>query len=235
MIVAIHQPNFFPWLGFFDKIARADRFVLLDDVQFPRTGAGSWGNRVKCLIAAEARWVTAPLDRSGTGSSTLYNQMRLQLGQEWRERIVRTLEQSYRKAPHASEAMQLLQPLIVQPEDLLFQYNLHAIRCIADAVGLDTSKLVLSSSYAVEAAGTDRLIQLTSSAGGSVYLSGGGASGYQDDELFAGAGLMLQYQNFEHPTYSQANNPGEFIPGLSVIDTLMNLGISGTAKLLHGQ
>ena len=66
-VVAIHQPNFFPWLGYFDKIARSDVFIFLDDVQFPKTG-GVWSNRVKILIGGEARWSTAPIDRSFTGT-----------------------------------------------------------------------------------------------------------------------------------------------------------------------
>ena len=64
-VVAIHQPNFFPWLGFFDKIARADVFVLMDNVQFPRTSTGTWVNRVKLLVAGRERWATAPVVRSG--------------------------------------------------------------------------------------------------------------------------------------------------------------------------
>ena len=66
MIVAIHQPNFFPWLGFFDKIARADVFCLLDNVQFPKTG-GTWINRVQLWINGKAAWATAPVDRSYSG------------------------------------------------------------------------------------------------------------------------------------------------------------------------
>ena len=68
ILVAIHQPNFFPWLGYFDKIRRADFFILLDDVQYPKTGAGSWSNRVKVMINGEGRWLTAPVDRSFHGT-----------------------------------------------------------------------------------------------------------------------------------------------------------------------
>jgi hypothetical protein len=62
-VVAIHQPNFLPWLGFFDKLARADVFVLLNSVQFPRTSKGTWINRVKLLVGGEARWATVPIVR----------------------------------------------------------------------------------------------------------------------------------------------------------------------------
>ena len=72
-VVAIHQPNFFPWLGYFDKIRRSDIFILLDDVQFSKTG-GVWSNRVKVLINGEGRWLTAPVERNFHGTRNV-NQM----------------------------------------------------------------------------------------------------------------------------------------------------------------
>ncbi len=66
VVVAIHQPNFLPWLGYFDKVAKSDVFVFLDSVQAPKTG-GSWLNRVRLAMNGEARWVTAPIDRTFHG------------------------------------------------------------------------------------------------------------------------------------------------------------------------
>ena len=97
MIVAIHQPNFFPWLGYFDKIARSDVFVILDDVQFPKKG-GSFSNRVKLLISAEGRWITAPIVRNYSGVRNI-NAMEFCSDSPWRKKIHRTVEQSYKKTP----------------------------------------------------------------------------------------------------------------------------------------
>ena len=65
-LVAIHQPNFLPWLGYFDKLARADVFILLDTVQFPKK-AGSWMNRARLLVGGEPSWITVPVVRSYHG------------------------------------------------------------------------------------------------------------------------------------------------------------------------
>lgn len=95
--VAIHQPNFFPWLGYFDKIARADIFLFLDDVQFPKTG-GVWSNRVKLLIGGEARWVTAAVARNFNGTRTI-REMKFLADNLWRDKVLKGLVTNYRRHP----------------------------------------------------------------------------------------------------------------------------------------
>lgn len=226
-IVAIHQPNFFPWAGYFDKIARADTFILLDDVQYPKTG-GSWSNRVKILMSAEGRWLTAPVERNYSGLRTI-RQMRFSPA-PWRAEILRVLENAYRKAAHAEEAFALLIPLLMHEEDDVAAYNIHAIRTLAARFGL-TTPLRISSEIPVEGSATARLIALTKAVGGDIYMCGGGADGYQQDEAFAAAGLTLQYQNFSPTPYPQGE---AFVAGLSVIDMLMHLGVDATGARIRG-
>ena len=226
-IVAIHQPNFFPWLGYFNKIARADVFIVLDDIQHTKTG-GNWSNRVKLFVSAEPRWVTAPIKRPVHGTMAL-NEAEW-ANQPWREKLLKTLATNYQRAPFFDEAMQLLRPLIVNPAPKLASYNLQAIRAIAVALGV-CKELVQASQFAVSSVSNQRLIDLTRAVGCTGYIAGGGAAGYQDEALFAQAGLTLKYQSFVHPVYSQAG-AGEFTPGLSVIDALMHCGVSGTGQLI---
>jgi hypothetical protein len=229
-VVAIHQPNFFPWLGYFDKIARSDVFVSLDHVQLPRTGSGTWLNRVKLLVGGADRWITAPIRRGSGFQSVLDTE--LDAATPWRRKALASLQSSYKKAAHFDEVMALVEPLIANADDRLAEYNLTATRAIATALGLDAGKIVRSSDLPNESASNALLIALTKAVGGTTYLAGGGAGGYQEDELFAEAGLMLAYQSFEHPSYPQHGAPDGFIPGLSVIDALMNLGIAGTRGLM---
>jgi hypothetical protein len=228
-VVAIHQPNFFPWLGYFDKIVRADAFVSLDSVQFPKSGSGTWINRVKLLVAGEGRWITAPV-RKGHGLQSI-------LDAEfddapWRRKVISTLQASYRKAPYFAETMTLIEPLVANGESKVADYNYHATCAIAAALGIDTGKIVRSSSLAAQGTSNELLIALTRAAGGGTYLCGGGAGGYQQDEVFAEAGVALVHQGFEHPTYPQHGGASAFVAGLSVIDPLMNLGVEGTRALL---
>ena len=227
--VAIHQPNFFPWLGFFDKIARSDVFVVLDDVQLPRSGAGSWVNRVKLAVGGADRWATAPIRRE-SGLQSI-DAVQFDESQPWRRKLLATVQAAYGKAPGYAEAGSLVEELIANPESNLARYNLHAIKSIASRLGLDTDAIQPASQFGACSSSNDLLIELTKAVGGDAYLCGGGADGYQDDELFGAAQVSLRYQQFAHPSYQQ-HGTVDFIPGLSIIDALLNLGMDGTRRLI---
>jgi hypothetical protein len=129
MIVAIHQPNFFPWLGYFEKIIRADKFIFLDDVQFPKSGAGANSNRVKMLVSGEARWVTASIARNFQGNRRI-NQVEFNKSELWREKMIKSLETNYKKAQHFDEVFPFLQTLIDNSESNVSRYNCMATLCL---------------------------------------------------------------------------------------------------------
>jgi hypothetical protein len=229
-VVAIHQPNFLPWLGWFDKLARADVFVLLDHVQFPRTSRGTYVNRVKLLVGGKDAWVTAPIVRAG-GSDKRIDEVRVDDAQPWRQKVLRTVEHNYARAPAYDEALPLVRELLEQPTDRLADLNEHGARRVARALGLDAAKLVRSSTLGASSHATDLLIELTKAVGGTAYLAGGLAgSTYQEDEKFGQAGVVLRYQRFEHPRYDQGRE--EFVPGLSIVDALLHVGPERTRALL---
>ena len=230
-LVAIHQPTFFPWLGYFNKIDRCDQFVVLDNVQFSKKG-GTWANRVKLLVSGSPRWATMPVERDYHGVRS-YAEMRIDNSNPWRDKLLQTLRTNYRAAAHFAKVFPAIEELISNPTSRLTDYNLSAILYLARALSIDVSKIVLASTLKVEGSGTDLLVSITKSVGGTAYLCGGGASGYQEDAKFAAAGLDLIYQSFQHPVYEQAN-AREFVPGLSVIDALMNCGFERTAALIQG-
>lgn len=221
-IVAIHQPNFFPWLGYFEKIARSEVFVVLDHVQYPKNGRGSWSNRVKLMSGGAPRWLTAPIDREFHGVRAI-NEITFKEGASWRDNFLKNLKMNYAKAPFAKDTLDFIAPLIVNPESNMAKYNFTAIKSIAGYVGLSSEKFLFSSNFELKGQGTEMLIELTRVAGGGTYMCGGGAEGYQDNEAFAAAGINLLHQNYQHPIYPQIARD-DFVPGLSIIDALMNLG-----------
>lgn len=221
-IVAIHQPNFFPWLGYFDKIARSDVFIFLDHVQLQKTG-GTWSNRVKLLQGGEARWVTAPILRKFHGVLAIRD-MEFRLDDIWREKFIKSLIANYARTPHFRAVLNFLEPLILNPERNIARYNGTVIKSIAQHLGFTGDKFRWSSDVRGEGQASEMLVSLTRIVGGDAYMCGGGATGYQEDAAFSAAGIGLIYQNFEHPVYPQIGAK-EFAPGLSIIDALMNIGV----------
>ena len=230
--MAIHQPNFLPWLGWFDKLARADVFVLLDHVQFPRTSKGTYVNRVKLLVEGKDAWATAPIVRA-SGSVQRIDEVRVDDAQPWRRKLLRTIEHNYRRAPEFEAVFTVVRDLLEHPTDRLAELNEHSVRRIARELELDESKFVRSSSLGATSNATDLLIELTKAVGGTTYLAGGLAgSTYQEDEKFEQAGIELRNQAFEQPPYEQQTET--FVAGLSVVDALMHVGPARTRALLDG-
>jgi hypothetical protein len=231
-VVAIHQPNFLPWLGYFDKMARCEVFVFLDDVQFPKKG-GSWSNRVQILMAGEAKWLTVPVDRAYHGTR-LVREMRISNVTPWREKMLEAVRHNYARAPWFEQGLQTIESVIGQDTDRLSVFNEQGIRELTAALDLPHGEFVRSSDLSVSGEATDLLVSVTKAVDGTTYLSGDGSGDYLEEQTFADAGLGLVYQNFVHPVYSQVGTE-EFIPGLSVIDALMSCGFAGVRSLLLGR
>ena len=229
-IAAIHQPNFFPWLGYFDKIMRSDTFVFLDDVQFPKKG-GSWSNRVKILVSGESNWITANISRKFHGTRKI-NEMIFGHDIPWRKKILKSIELEYSRHPYFGQTMEIFVPLLMNPEPNIAEFNIHAIKTICLSLGIDISNFCRSSTLSTVGRSTELLCSITKSTGCDTYLCGGGAVGYQNDEVFAAHRINLSYQNFSHPMYPQHRYQG-FSSGLSIIDALMNLGFTSVVNLLE--
>ncbi|MEQ8612613.1 MAG: WbqC family protein [Gammaproteobacteria bacterium] len=228
-VVAIHQPNFFPWLGYFDKLIRSDVFIFLDDVQLQKTG-GTWSNRVKLLISGEAKWVTGAIDRNYKGVRNI-NDMHFLKNSPWKEKMQKSINVNYANHPYYAETMEYIKPLLNSSETNVAEYNIRAVTLIAQKLGINSGKFKRSSDYSRKERSNELLCSLTRLVGGDTYLCGGGADGYQDQFIFQQNNINLCYQNFYHPVYHQLGTD-QFVPGLSIIDALMNIGIANTAKML---
>lgn len=226
--IAIHQPNFLPWQGFFNKIARCDLFILLDDVQFQKKG-GTWTNRTKLLVNSSEFFATVPIVRNYSGTR-LISEMEINHSTPWQEKILKTVEMSYRKSPYFRDVFFLFENILRYKTPSLLDFNFKGICDILTFLGLDSGKLKLSSVLSVESTSTDRLVELVQKVGGAVYIVGGGAE-YQEDQKFAASGIDLEFQNFIPRPYSQLG-ANDFVPGLSIFDSLFNCGVQETKRLI---
>jgi hypothetical protein len=221
MLVAIHQPNFLPWLGFFDKFAKADRLIILDSVALQLTG-GNYTNRVQMLINGSPSWVTVPLER-GRSARAHIDTARIADVIGWRRKLKYAIHQSYGKAPCFSYTTPIIDRVLDANTSLLCDMNLIGIVAIAEALNIDTRKIVRSRELGCEGRSTELLANLVEAVGGDTYLMGHGATGYQDDAVFGRRGIAVRHQHYSQPAYPQYRAK-QFLPGLSAIDALMNCG-----------
>lgn len=227
--VGIHQPNFFPWLGYFDKIIKSDKFIFLDDVQIPKKG-GSWINRVKILAGAHEQWLTAPLDRSYSGVRQIKEVN--YIATDWRREILNKLDIGYRNHDFYDVVIRDIKNIVDFECNNVAIYNMNCVRNLCIHLSIDTSKFCLASDFNVVTKSNERLCELVKNVKGSTYLYGGGAASYQDDDVFHAFGLSTKAQDFNHPIYYQSQTE-YFTPNLSIIDVVMNVGWNGVMKLLQ--
>ncbi len=224
-VVAIHQPNYLPWLGYFAKMASADVFVLLDDVQYSK---GSYTNRVQIARAGAATWLTLPVQHRLGASIHATAIARA----DWARAHCDTLKQAYRKAACFGTVWPFVETMLLAAEGTLADVNAGLIRGIADRLGI-APRVEMSSSHglAPDFAADERLAMIVHRiAPGGTYLSGSGGAKYQSETTFAAHGVTLTYSRFTPMPYERGGEP--FLPGLSILDALFHLGWEGTAALL---
>jgi hypothetical protein len=224
VIVAVHQPNYLPWLGYFAKIAAADIFVFLDDVQFSK---GSYTNRVQIARNGAAAWLSVPV-RYAFGAQVGAIEI---ADADFRRAHLESLKQCYRRAGAFETVFGELSAWMDKPGPLLAPFNARLVEAIASRLGLRTKFLASSALGVPRGEADERLAEIVHRlAPGGTYLSGSGGGNYQSEEAFSRKGVALRYSPFRPAPYSQSAH--DFIPGLSIIDALFHLGWDATASLL---
>lgn len=223
--VAIHQPGYFPWLGFFKKMIDSDIFVFLDDVQYEKNG---WQNRNKIRTSDGSIWLTVPV-RSNLSSNL--NEIKIDSTLNWVEKHKKSISINYSKSRYYKEFSKSIESLYGNHFDLLININMKTIELIMGELQIKT-KTIFSSELDIKEKGTDRIIAICKTLGADVYLSGVGLPNkkYLNVEDFPKNNIILRIQNFQHPIYNQCYQP--FLPNMSAIDLLLNEGKNSRKILL---
>lgn len=215
MKVAIHQPQFMPWLGYFHKMACCDIFVILDDVQYKRR---EWQNRNRIKSPNGLIWLTVPvIYRLGQA----INETIIDKTKNWQKEHKNGVMLYYSKAKHFKDIYPRLLRLWETPYEKFIDVAMDSIEIIRDVLNIKT-KLIFSSTLNIDKKKTERLIEVCKRLGANTYLSGQGAKDYLDIEKFKTQGIKVVWQDFKHPIYPQLW--GEFAPNLSAIDFILNCG-----------
>ena len=221
MIVTGHQPNYLPYPGFFEKIARSDLFVVVDNVQFVKRGPFGWIHRNKIKKGADWDWLTIPVLTKGKYEQTI-QETKINSQIPWARKHWRSLEFNYRKAPHFAEYADDVKAIYDQTWDGITDLNVAFIRQILKWLSIDVP-VKISSEEGISGKSTDLVVDICKKTGANTYLSGIHGKDYLDLPKFEEAGLQVEFQDFVCPAYPQTP-PEPFIPNLSILDLIFNCG-----------
>lgn len=217
MIVAIHQPEHMPWLGFFDKARQADLLVILDNVQFRKN---YFQNRNKIRTQQGWAWLTVPVMAKGK-SSQLIQDVLVNNAVNWRSKLLKSIFYSYNRAPFFEKYSGFLEQTYNWRRICLADLNEQIIRHIIHQFRIEV-RIIRASTLGVTGSGTDLLLQICQKLNTDIYLSGISGKDYLDESKFTEQGIKVIYQEFYHPIYKQLYEP--FLPCMSAIDLLFNYG-----------
>ena len=225
-VVAIHQPNFFPWMGYFYKICNCDIFVFHDDTQLSKNNVT---RRVRFNSSNGKWWATVPVLNKGRNVLVIKD-VRIDEKQDWREKLERRVIHSYAKSSYFRELSEMFRDCLYYNNDNLAEYNIYGIKQLSYLLEVKPS-FIVSSDLNLKTKETEKEIETIEVLRGTTYLSGIGAKSYQQDDLFQNNNIKLIYSGFKESPYKQIH--GDFLNGLSIWDVLFNIGLNQTKDLLN--
>lgn len=211
MIVSIHQPSFWPWLGLLDKIAKSDTYVILDDVAASRD-ANQYRNTF--LVQGSPKYLTLPTDYK---MGRLIRDLRFR-DDRWIDDHLTKLRSYYQRAPQFASMFPRVEALYRHPHGSVLSLVVATMRFSVELLGIP-AHIVHSSELEGIGSKADRVLDLCLKTGADTYLSGTGARDYMADALprFEAAGIQVIWQRFSHPIYEQPLGTC-FVPGLACLD-----------------
>ena len=220
MIVAGHQPNYLPWLGFFDKMCACDLFIIEDSFLMETKG---FTNRNKIKGCQGSLWLTVPVEH--VGWQIPINEVRIACKgkSNWAKQHYLSMKYSYCKAPHWTEYQDFFDQSYKLEWTKFAELSMHFITAIKGFLNIKTP-IVMASALAASGTKSDLIIAQCKEVGATTYLSGIGAKDYLEVSKFEKEGINVVFQSFQHPTYRQLY--GEFVPNLSVVDYLFCNGVA---------
>lgn len=229
MIYSVHQPQYLPWLGFFDKICRSDCFVFLDRVQYKHR---EFQNRNKIRTKEGWIWLTVPVQYE---QGEKICDVRIDNSRDWPGSHLKSLNSWYGKAPYFDKYFPFFQDVYSKKWERLLDLNVRIIEHLMQELKID-KPVTFESKLASSGEKTQRIVNIAKALKADVYLSGSGGKDYLEEEKFSQANVRLEYQDYTHPVYRQqyAKTKEDFISHLSVVDLLFNEG-ERSADIIRGQ
>jgi hypothetical protein len=219
MNVSIHQPNYLPWLGFFNKVSQSDVYVVFDDVQYPM--GKDFHNRNQIKTNNGKTWLTIPV--VGKSECRNFNEIQIQ-NNGWNEKHLNNLKNFYSKTKYFNEYYPELKKFYTNTYDKLIDLNMDMNQWFFKILNINTKIMYSSKLCNNNLKGLDKIIYILNKINTTRYITsrGPGALRYMDENTFKDNNIELIWNEYTHPTYNQQF--GEFIPYMSILDLLFNEG-----------
>jgi hypothetical protein len=227
MRIGILQPGYLPWLGFFEQMHRSDVFVIYDDVQYDKNG---WRNRNRIKTANGVQWLTVPVLIKFEQHPLIKNVM-IDNTVNWRKKHLSSLRQNYSKAFYYKKYIGIFEDFYSKNWEYLIDMDLQLIKLLAECLGMESNKIVCSSSLDITGDRIEKLIKICQHFGADIFYEGASGKNYIDRDVFLNHGIKVEFQDYKHPIYNQLY--GDFIPYLSVVDMLFNCGDKSLSMIVN--
>lgn len=220
-----------PWLGIFNLMSSVDKYVFLDDVQLSRP---SWQTRNRIKLNNKIHLISIPIRKERSLKEQLLNKTTIDFSSNWQKKHLNMIFHAYKNTDYLDEIFPMIEDLINNDESSLSDFNINISRKVARQIGINP-KFHKSSELKISSKTKDhKLVAICKVLECETYLSPPGSAKYIEEKTPGGAfieeGINLFYHNYEHPIYPQIN--GDFISHLSIIDLLMNIGLSNAKNTI---
>ena len=228
MKVAIHQPNYLPYLGFFHKLSLADTFVIMDNTQYDK----KFTNRNKIKVPGNWIWLTVPINKKHKFVANKIVEINNE--ENWQSDHFEKINRSYSNSEFFKKNYKtFFEKIYSKKWDHLFTLNYELIIQLIDWLDIKI-EVIKESELNINGNSTERLVNISKKIGAETYVSGIGGKEYMNEKMFETNNIKIEYQNFKCPIYKQVFN-SEFIPNLSIIDLLFNIGPKSLSKLKQNE
>ena len=232
MIITIHQPEHLPWLGLFNKIAKAEVFVILDSVQYEKN---YFQSRNKILGTNGVQWINIPVTTKGHMDGAIATtEISLTGGNaKWKSKYLQTIRQSYGKYPFFKEVFPVLEDAILLETPYFCEINIAIIKGFCEKLRINP-KYIRSSELNVDGLKSSLILDICKETGATIYIAGPSGRDYLDMQSFRENNITVKFNDYNHPVYPQRRTT-EFVDHLSALDLFMNCGFeTGKEVIMTG-
>ncbi len=216
------QPYFMPYIGYFQLINAVDKFVIYDDVNYINRG---WVNRNQVLINGNPSMITVPLKESS--QNKLINEIEVSSDVKWKQKMLKTIELSYKKAPFFSEFFSVFEKILNSDYSTISQLNFASIQLVCEYLEIHRNVDLSSSLYNNQhLSGQERILDICIKERANHYINPIGGIELYDKAYFNLSGVNINFLKSNPIEYCQTNNRTNFVQNLSMLDVLMNNGKS---------